>query len=125
MEAESAKVILILTQSIANCNGKKHGGPSVSVVSLVTFSGGVIPGITTALPLQSPTVTGHCPDGNPVPALCRKSWPRGPGRGAGGRGDPSPTNLYSSSKYMTRIERECGDVEKRAKDDQIHGHAYD
>ena len=60
---------------------------------MVTFSGGVIPGVTT--------VTGHCPDGNPVPALCRKSWPRGPGRGAGGRGDPSPTNLYSSSKYIT------------------------
>ena len=117
MEAESAKVILILTQSIANCNGKKHCGPSVSVVSLVTFSGGVIPGITT--------VTGHCPDGNPVPAQCRKSWPRGPGRGAGCRGDPSPTNLSSSSKYMTRIEREHVDVEKRAKDDQIHGHAYD
>ena len=89
---------------------KKHGGPSVSVVSLVTFSGGVIPGITT--------VTGHCPDGNPVPAQCRKSWPRGPGRGAGGRGDPSPspTNLYSSSKYMIRTEKERGDVEKRAKD---------
>ena len=50
---------------------------------------------------------------------------KGPREGAGGRGDPSPTNLYSSSKYMTRIEREHVDVEKRAKDDQIHGHAYD
>ena len=47
----------------------------------------------------------------------------GPRRGSGGRGDPLPTNL-SSSKYMTRIEREHVDVEKRAKDDQIHGHAH-